>query len=459
MPGVSQLFESHSLKVMVAAGALLCLASASQAEPVDTAFSGSAKETYPIDLPTVLQLAGAQNLDVQLAREKLAEARALHQSALLQFFPWLTVGASYSRHDGQIQGTEGEIVTVSRQAYAPVATLTGQWELGEAIYRRLAAKQVERAADFALEAQRQASITSSAQGYFELVLAQAAVGVAKEAVRIAAGYEAQVRSAVEAGIAFKGDELRVSVQAERNRLALRQAAERQRVAAARLAETLHLDPSVELVARDADLTPLELILPDASLESLVQQALLAAPEPKQAESLLEAAYQNRNGAVYGPWVPSLGAAVYLGGFGGGRNGDTGDFGDREDYFIGLGWRIGQGGIFDFPRQHAAEARLTSAKHSLDKARDEIVRRVVEAFTRLQSQAEQIDMARSGLTAAEQGLSLAQQRQEFGVGIVLENILAEQDLTRTRNDYLGAIAEFNNAQYGVLDAIGSVPLAP
>jgi len=68
-------------------------------------------------------------------------------------------------------------------------------------------------------------------------------------------------------------------------------------------------------------------------------------------------------------------------------------------------------------------------------------------------------ANHGLTAAEQGLSLAQQRQEFGVGIVLENILAEQDLTRTRNDYLGAIAEFNNAQYGLLDAIGTVPVSP
>jgi outer membrane protein TolC len=458
MPGVAQFFESHSLKVRVA-GAFLCLVSAALAEPADTVSGGAGSETYRIDLPAVLQLAGAQNLDIQVAREKMAAARALHQSALLQFFPWLTVGASYSRHDGQIQATEGEIVTVSRQAYAPGATLTGQWELGEAIYRKLAAKQVERAAHFALEAQRQASITASAQGYFDLVLAQAAVGVAKEAVRIATGYEAQVQSAVEAGIAFKGDALRVAVQAQRNRLALRQAAEQQRVTAARLAETLHLDPSIDLVARDADLTPLELIEPDASLESLVQQALVAAPELKQSQSLLEAAHQNRNGAVYGPWVPSLGAAAYLGGFGGGRNGDTGDFADREDYFIGLGWRIGRGGLFDVPRQRAAEAHLSSATHSLDKTRDQIVRRVVEAFTRLQSQSEQIATAGSGLAAAEEGLSLAQQRQEFGVGIVLENILAEQDLTRARNDYLGLIAEFNKAQYALLDAIGTLPVSP
>lgn len=96
---------------------------------------------------------------------------------------------------------------------------------------------------------------------------------------------------------------------------------------------------------------------------------------------------------------------------------------------------------------------------MDKAHDEITRQVVEAFTRLQSQTERITMARRGLTAAEEGLRLSQQRQEFGVGIVLENILAEQDLTRARTDYLKAIAEFNKAQYGLSRAIGTLASEP
>jgi OMF family outer membrane factor len=68
------------------------------------------------------------------------------------------------------------------------------------------------------------------------------------------------------------------------------------------------------------------------------------------------------------------------------------------------------------------------------------------------------VARRALTAAEEGLRLAQQRQEFGVGVVLENILAEQDLTRARTDYLKAIAEFNKAQYGLSKAVGILPLS-
>jgi len=39
---------------------------------------------------------------------------------------------------------------------------------------------------------------------------------------------------------------------------------------------------------------------------------------------------------------------------------------------------------------------------------------------------------------------------------LENVQAEQDLTRTRTDYLKAIAEFNKAQHGLSKAAGVLP---
>src|SRR5215208_17908 len=39
-----------------------------------------------IDLPTALKLAGAQSLDVRIARERLMEAKASHAGAMAQFF-------------------------------------------------------------------------------------------------------------------------------------------------------------------------------------------------------------------------------------------------------------------------------------------------------------------------------------------------------------------------------------
>jgi outer membrane protein TolC len=413
----------------------------------------------PIDLPTALRLAGAQNLDVQIARERLAEAKANHQSAVAQFFPWLSPGITYRQHDDKIQDVQGNFIDVHKYSYAPGATVGVQLDLGDAIYKSLAAKQLAKAADHALEAQRQDSVFAAAQSYFELALAQGAVGVANEAVRISGDYETQLGSAVEAGIAFKGDLLRARVQAERNRLTLRQTKEQQRIAAARLAQVLHLDATVELVAQDAELAPFTLIETNAALDSLVQQTLASRPELKQSRALTSAARDAKNGAAYGPLIPSLGAQGFWGGLGGGRSGVADTFGAQEDYLVSASWRVGPGGLFDFGRVRSAESRLKIAQLSSDKLQDDMTRQVVEAFTRWQSLADQLDTVKRALAAAEEGLRLAQQRKEFAVGVVLETIQAEQDLTRARLDYLKTVAEFDKAQYGLTRATGRLGNAP
>ena len=118
----------------------------------------------PIDLPTALQLAGGRNLDIQIARHRLAEARANQAAALWQFFPALVPGVSYRRHDDFIQNVEGRILDVEKDSYTIGPSLTGQLDLGDAIYRRLAARQLVKASDFALESQRLDSLLAAAHG-------------------------------------------------------------------------------------------------------------------------------------------------------------------------------------------------------------------------------------------------------------------------------------------------------
>jgi outer membrane protein TolC len=414
------------------------------------------KKTFPVDLPTVLRLAGAQNLDIQIARERLTEARANQESTREQFFPWLALGATYRRHDNQIQDIEGKILDVHKQSYSVGATLTAQVDIGDAIYKTLAAHQLVRAADQAIEAQRRDSLLAAAQGYYDLAKAQTTAGVAREAIRISQDYQDQLQQAVAIGIAFKGDELRVRVQTERNQLALRQALEQERIAAARLAQILHLDATVELVAREADLAPLSLLRTDTPLDVLVGQALTSRPELKQSQAFVAAAHETKEGTIYGPLIPTLGVQVFAGGLGGGVGGATGNFGESEDYAAGLSWRIGPGGLLDFGRIHAAESRLRGAQLFGEKLKDEITRQVVESHTRVRSLADQLTTTKLALGTAEETFRLTRARKEFAVGNVLENIQAEQELTRVRTDYLNVVAEYDKAQYALERAVGALP---
>lgn len=411
--------------------------------------------SYRIDLPTVLRLVNARNLDVQIARQLLAEAKANQASALEQFLPWVSPGAGFRRHENQIQAVDGTMLDVHKQSYTVGGTVTAQVDLGDAIYKSLAAKQQVEAFDHALEAQRQDSALSAVQGYFDLARSKALGDVVKEALNISEEYQKQIHEAVGAGIAFKGDELRVQTQTERYQIALRQSLEQQRLAAAALAQTLHLDPAVELLPEESELVPLTLIEPNVALDSLVQQALRLRPELKQSQALVSSAREAKQGAVYGPLIPTLGAQMFAGGLGGGKDNSPGNFGPSEDYAVGLGWRVGPGGLFDFGRVNASKARLEATKLNGEKLRYKIIGQVVESHTRMQSLSDQINATRQNLATAGQTLRLTRDRKQFGIGIVLEDIQAQQELTRARSDYLSAIAEFNKAQYGLAKVVGNL----
>jgi outer membrane protein TolC len=431
---------------------LLGLLVAALAAPVSA--TNAVAPPYAIDLSTALRLAGANAVDVQIARERLNAAKAVAISTLSQMLPWLSAGTTYRRHGALIQDVVGNILTADKESYTVGPAVNLQADVGDTLFRTLAARQAARAADWQVATQQQEVQLRAAQAYFDLLEAQALVAAATDSLDISRTYEGQLHRAVEAGIAFKGDELRVKVQAQRSQLTLQQAKEQQRIQSARLAEILRLDPGVELVANDVELAPLAVTSSeDRPIDALVQQAVSARPEIAEAHSLVEAATQTEKAAVYGPLIPTVTGQAFLGGLGGGKETGPSTFGASRDYFATIGWRIGPGGLFDVGRVRASRARLAEAKWNVEKLKDSVARQVVEARTRVDSQEQQLQTAKEAMAAAEEALRLTRARQQFEVGVVLENILAEQDQARARQDYARALGEFNKAQYALSRALG------
>lgn len=413
-------------------------------------------QVHPVDLPTVLRLAGAQNLEIQMARERLREAEAQRSSALERFFPWIAPGVTYHRRDGVAQAVPAGIISDAHfQSYSPGISLAAQLDIGDAWYQSLAAKQLARASTHALEAQRQQTILEAAQLYFDLTRSKALVGVAADALQASEDYRRQLHEAVVAGLAFKGDELRVQTQKKDYEIMLRRAREQLKVSGVELARVLHLASTIELAPQDSGLASLTLVETNATAVRLINQALVSRPELKQGDAVLAAARENHNGAVYGPLIPSLTAQAFGGGLGGGPDGGPTHFGAEGDYLVGLTWRIGPGGLFDPGRVRTHQARVAQAELSETKMRDDISAQVVTALTRVQSLADQIELSQGKLTAATETLRVTHERKQYGVGIVLEDLQAQQDMERARADYLNAVAEFNKAQYQLAKYVGAL----
>ncbi len=417
--------------------------------------SAETNNSVPIDLPTVLRLAGAQNLDVQIARERLTEAQAAEEQARQNFFPWIAPGLTYRRHEGQIQDVAGKMFRVDKQSYNVGASINAQLDLGDAIYKRLAAKQLTKAASQALASQQLHTVAAAAQNYFELAKAEGLIRTAEEAVRISENYEQQVQNAVEAGLAFAGDRLRVKVQTEKFRFAVEQAKAARKLASTRLAEVLHLNVIEQLTPSENELAPLTLIENNVPLGTLVQQGLSNRPELKQTRALVSAAEENKKAATRGVWIPTVGAQAFAGGLGGGRDSATGNFSDTADFSATVSWRVGPGGILDSARVDVSKSRLKTAELTAEKAKQDIEREIVDAAVQVQSLGQQVESSRRVLKAADDNLGLMSERKEFAVGVVLEVVQAQQDLAKAKADYLATVADFNKSQYALAQAVGQL----
>jgi outer membrane protein TolC len=247
--------------------------------------------------------------------------------------------------------------------------------------------------------------------------------------------------------------LKARTQAERNKIAFRQAQEQRAVASARLAQILHLNTPVELSPKLDEFVPITLTGTNIALGELVEQAMGSRPELRQSEALVRAATEDKNAAKYGPLVPSVGAQAFVGGLGGGNLSSYRGLSESEDYQVTATWRIGPGGIFDRTRIRGADARLNIARYNAEKAHDEILREVVEAYTRARSEADKLELNKRAVAAAEESYRLARGRKEAAISSAFETILAEEEFTRLRQDYVAAISDFNKAQYLLARAIG------
>jgi outer membrane protein TolC len=426
----------------------------------------------PIDLATTLRLAGADNLSVKIAKEKLAEARAEADIARERLFPWVSVGATFRQHENNIQTVEGRIIDADKRSFSAGVGLNATWDFGEVYYQKLAAQQRARAEEAAATTQRQNTVTDAALAYYELLRATATIQIALDALAISERHHAQLVASAAAGVAFAGDVQRVATARARNETAVQQAREQARIAAARLAELLKLDPTVDLTPNPAELLPVTLVPTSSStsdlklaaspgaaaapdLAALVSRALAARPELTQADARLAAVREQHHGARNAPLIPVVNASASIGGLGG----DTGlrswsrGFDNSNDYGVGLSWRIGPGGLFDRSRVRSSEARLRRGELELEQTRDTIRRQVVEFSARASSLSAQLASLRAALDSAEKTAQLSRERRAQSVSGVLEDLLAEEELTRARRDYVAAVAAFDQSQHALLRVLG------
>ncbi len=437
----------------------------------------------PIDLPSALKLAGANDLEIALAKARVAEAigdLALARSAWL---PSLFVGPNWIRHDGSTQIVEGPVEQISKSSLflgatlaggngisgpvpaggpAPVGNLSTILRLSDAIFEPLAAQQVVEGRRASVAAATNNALLGVSQAYFDLQAASGRLAIDREALDYADRLAALTESFARTGAGLEADYRRSLVERSLRRRQVAQAAGDLEIASAELVRRIRLDPSIVIAPLEPPEAIVNLLPLDVSPDALVIFALRNRPELAASRELVEATLIRLKQARLRPFVPSLAFRYTAGGFGGGRNTFFGNFDGRHDLDFNLVWEIRGLGMADRAITQTRMAQNQSAHLAMIQLQDQVAAEVVAAEKLRRSATRQIAMAASAIPEALDSLELNFDNIQGGAGLPeatrpIEALQPIQALAEARLQYLDSVLAYNRSQFQLYHALGRPPV--
>jgi outer membrane protein TolC len=426
----------------------------------------------PIDLPTALQLAGVQPIDVALAAERVKLARAQLNRARVAWLPTIYVGVDYFRHDGEIQDVAGNVAPTGKGAFAVGAGPSATISTSDAIFAPLAARQTVRSREASLQAARNDTLQAIAEGYFNVQQARGELAGAEDASRRAEEVVAHAEKfAPPAGLVPPVEAARARVEASRRRIAVRSARERWMTASAELSRLLRLDAAAVVMPAEPPHLLVTLVPADYALDELISIALTNRPELAADQAAVQATLARLRQEKLRPLTPSVllrGAAtnpagtLAAGAFGGGRDGTPWNWGGRSDLDLQVVWEFQNLLLGNRARVRERRSENQLAVLELFRTQDRVASEVATAHAQAESAngnlADAEASVKDALEVAEKNAAaLGETTDVRGQRVLIvrpqEVVAALQALAQTYADYYKAVADYDRAQFRLYRALG------
>ncbi len=419
-----------------------------------------------IDLGSALQMACGQNPNVAFARERINEAYAQHARAEALWLPSIRAGVNWNKHEGRIQDVAGKTFDTSRGAYyagfganavgagSPAAPgVFANFHLADAIHQPQITEHAAASKQYSATVAEQDVMLQTATTYLDLLRAHQERAIAKDIQKHAEKLVELTKAYADSGQGLVADHDRARTELAIRRNEVWRADEAVKVASARLAQLLHVDPNVELSPSEATVVPLTLREANASPQQLVADGLSHRAEVCEQRQLVAEACQRLRREEHAPLLPSVLLGVSYGGFGGGLGNNFRQIGDRFDADAVAYWELRNLGFGESAARAEANSRVQQAKWREVALLDRIAREVVESNAQVNSRRQQLTIAEEGIQAATSSFEKNSERIENAQGLPLETLQSLQALAQARREYLRTVSDYNVAQFQLQRALG------
>jgi outer membrane protein TolC len=443
------------------------------------------QRSISIDLGAALRLAGVENPEVVLSRQRVEAVVAQQQFAAAQVLPTLNLGSNYDKHTGLLQQSSGNILNVDRSALyvgaganavaAGTVSIPGLYynlNLSDSIYDYFVLRQRAEQSRHESRAVENQVLLEVALAYTDLLGAEGRLSVAilnrndaREVARLTDVY-------AKTGEGRQADADRAATELSRREEDLVEARVEVGNASRRLSELLNLDATIRLRPLESRVVPQPVVPSRIPLAELLAIALVDRPEMQARQSAIRAALLELDSAKMLPFSPQTIFGFSGGLFGGGSNlvhSSTppavglppnqpffGDFKGRTDIDAILYWSARNMGLGNKALIDSARARAQSADFEQRETLDRVRFEVADAYVKTHATFAEIQVRARGIRSGMAGFVEDMVRVRGREARPIELLDSFRHLATERGDYLDRIVAYNRAEFELYVALGRPP---
>lgn len=406
-------------------------------------------KTYPVNLETVMKLAGANNLTIQEYQLKYQLSLAEQMKTKEWWLPKIHAGVTSHFLNGAAMNTDGQIFhPVNRNNLWAGLGISAEWDFGDGIYNSLAAKQKSEALKYYALAEKNHTILRTIIAYYEMQAEELKFAAIQELTVQSDTLIQQIKIQVEASLRYESELLLAQSNYNHLSISMIQTKAEWQKKSASLRNLLNLDENVLLASSDSALIPVMLI--EISTDTVFNSLYNKRPEYAGMQAELMSLQTQRKSVTTGLLLPDLRLGT-----------DNGMFGKiQSPYYytyqfnVGLVWELPLGRITYNGDVKQYDARIEIQQNEMEQFKNTMQEEFISAQAQWQAAKEQMKLASESLKLAGEALNQGMQRQKLGTAKPFEVFQAQQFYLQAQMDYFESVLKFNIAQYEILVATGN-----
>jgi outer membrane protein TolC len=407
------------------------------------------RRMFAVDLPTAVRVAMSRNLDIQAAQEHVAASRGEYEASIGMIFPSVSPNITARGLRGAVSTPSGFTVLSFNHVFP---TILLQWIInpGQVAYDIIASKRRLEASDQRDLAVVEEAVRTVAVQYYDVVLAQAQVGVAQRSLEEAKELLRIERLRSTTGTALPVDELRAEAALAAREQSLLTALNDFYDASVALTVVLRLDPTVILVPKSV-IKETTLVREDLSIDDMLVTATRYRPDLEAVRTLVAAADADVGSTIWGGLGPQIDAFGTLT-----TPPPANTLSDtlyRERTYVATGGFNWSAATFGRIRTAIANAKI--AKTEAERQLDLVQAAVVTAHQTSLIAKKKIPLARQEVAFAEEALRRTQTNLEAGTGLTVDVLVAQDAADQARLRYVSAVIRYNQAEVNLLATLGLI----